>query len=372
MKQTISFKLEPSPEQHKALLDTMEAFNRGCQMVADIAYQKRLANKIVLQTMTYSDLRERFGLSSQLAIRAIAKTVEAYKRDKRVHVSFDLHGAMVYDNRIMSFKGITHVSLWTVTGRVFVPIRFGAYQEARIDRIKGQADLVLREGVFYLFCTIDLPPPPPADISNGVLGVDLGIVEIASDSEGNQYSGEQVNAVRKRVGEHRRNLQKANTNSAKKRLRRIARRQSRFVKDTNHCISKKIVATALSSKKAISLEDLTGIRERASVLGKRMRWLLGSWSFFQLAQYITYKAESVGIPVVKIDPRHTSRTCCVCGHCAKSNRKSQAKFVCQECGHSANADLNAAINIAARGALSATLLSSDSDQTKVRTFAKRV
>ena len=240
----------------------MEAFNRGCQMVADIAYQKRLANKIVLQTMTYSDLRERFGLSSQLAIRAIAKTVEAYKRDKRVHVSFDLHGAMVYDNRIMSFKGITHVSLWTVTGRVFVPIRFGAYQEARIDRIKGQADLVLREGVFYLFCTIDLPTPPPADISNGVLGVDLGIVQIASDSEGNQYSGEQVNAVRKRVREHRRQLQKRATNSAKKRLRRIARRQSRFVKDTNHCISKKIVATALSSKKAISLEDLTGIRGR--------------------------------------------------------------------------------------------------------------
>ena len=334
-------------------------------MVADIAYQKRLANKIVLQTMTYSDLRAKFGLSSQLAIRAIAKTVEAYKRDKRVHVSFDLHGAMVYDSRIMSFKGLTHVSLWTIEGRVFIPLRFGAYQAARMDRIKGQADLVLRDSVFYLYCTIDLPTPPPADISNGVLGIDLGIVEIASDSEGNQYSGEQVNAVRKRVREHRRQLQKAQTNSAKKRLRRIARRQSRFVKDTNHCISKKIVATALTSKKAISLEDLTGIRDRVSVLGKRMRWMLGNWSFFQLAQYVTYKAESVGIPVVKIDPRNTSRTCCVCGHCEKFNRKSQAKFVCQQCGHHANADLNAAINIAARGLLSTSLMSSDSDQTGV-------
>ena len=343
----------------------MQSFNRGCQIVADLAYQNRIANKILLQTLVYKSLRQEFGLSSQLAIRAIAKTVEAYKRDKRVHVCFDLHGAMVYDSRIMSFKGLTHVSLWTMAGRAIIPIRFGEYQAARIDRIKGQADLILREGVFYLYCTIDLPTPPPADVSNGVLGIDLGMVQIASDSEGNQYSGEQVNAVRKRVREHRRQLQQRATNSAKKRLRRISRRQSRFVKDTNHCISKKIVATALGSKKAISLEDLTGIRERGSVLGKRMRWLLGNWSFFQLAQFVSYKAESVGIPVVKIDPRNTSRTCSLCGHCEKANRKSQAKFVCQKCGHDVNADVNAALNIASRGALSTTLLSSGSDSTSL-------
>src|SRR5207244_10260009 len=118
-------------------------------------------------------LRERFGLSAQMATRAIAKAVEAYKRDKRVHVRFRSHGAMVYDERIMSFKGLTHVSLLTLAGRQRVPLRYGAYQAARLDRAQGQADLVYRDGIFFLCVTIDLPTPPP---TGGVeaLGVDLG------------------------------------------------------------------------------------------------------------------------------------------------------------------------------------------------------
>jgi putative transposase len=127
VKQVIVLKLEPSPEQHAALLATMEAFNAGCQYAADIAYEKRLANKIALQPVVYGELRSRFRLSSQMAVRAISKAVEAYKRDKRVHVRFKPHGAMIYDERIMSFKGLTHVSLLTVAGRQWVPIRFGAY-----------------------------------------------------------------------------------------------------------------------------------------------------------------------------------------------------------------------------------------------------
>ena len=158
--QTIALKLEPSLEQYRALLETMEAFNRACQYVADVAYERRLANKIALQRLVYGELRQRFGLSSQMAIRAISKAVEAYKPDKRVQCRFDLHGAMVYDERVMSFKGLTQVnrvracanvvSLLTLWGRVLVPLRFGAYQAARMDRIKGQADLILRDGVFYL------------------------------------------------------------------------------------------------------------------------------------------------------------------------------------------------------------------------------
>jgi putative transposase len=69
------------------------------------------------------------------------------------------------------------------------------------------------------------------------------------------------------------------------------------------------------------------------------------WSFFQLRSFVEYKAQLVGVPIVLVDPRNTSRTCNVCGHCEKANRKSQAEFLCKHCGHSANADLNAARNI---------------------------
>ena len=205
---------------------------------------------------------------------------------------------------------------------------------------------------------IDLPTPPPVE-TTGFLGVDLGIVEIASDSQGNQYSGEAVKKVRKNRREHRRQLQRKQTNSAKKCLRRISRKQSRFVRDTNHCVAKKLVATALALKKTLALEDLSGIRERCTV-SKSMRWLLGNWAFDQLRQFITYKAEAVGLSVVLVDSRNTSRTCPdpACGYCDKANRRSQACFQCVKCGYTNNADLVGALNVAARAEQSCGLMSS--------------
>jgi transposase len=83
---------------------------------------------------------------------------------------------------------------------------------------------------------------------------------------------------------------------------------------------------------------------------------MGNWSFYQLAQFISYKAEQAGIPMVFVDPRNTSRTCSVCGYVDKANRKSQAHFKCLQCGFEANADYNAALNIEARAAQSPSLL----------------
>lgn len=357
MKQTIALKLETTQEQLDALLETMEAFNAGCDYVAQVAFEKHSANKIALQPFVYTELRERFGLYSQMAIRCIGKACEAYKRDKSIQPTFDPHGAMVYDERVMNIKDAAHVSLLTLRGRILVPMRYGAYQAARLSMQKGQADLVLRNGVFYLYICIDMPTAPPVD-TEGFLGVDLGIVEIASDSAGNQYSGEAVKRVRRNVKEHRRQLQRKQTNSAKKRLRKTSARQSRFVRDVNHCISKKLVATALYLQKALALEDLSGIRERAGTVSRQMRWLLGNWSFYQLAQFISYKAEAVGLRVVSVDPRNTSRTCPECGYCDKANRKSQSCFRCLECGFEANADFVGSRNIEARAELSDRPLSS--------------
>lgn len=356
MKQTIALKLETTPDQFDALLETVEAFNLACNRVAELAFEKKSANKIALHPFIYAELRSRFGLSSQMAVRAIGKACDAYKRDRSIQPTFQPHGAMVYDDRIMNIRDAAHVSLLTLKGRVIVPMRYGAYQAARLAMQKGQADLILRNGIFFLYVCIDIPSPPPVD-TTGFLGVDLGIVEIATDSEGNQYSGETVKSVRSKVKEHRRNLQSKQTNSAKKRLRRIARKQSRFVRDSNHVISKKLVETALRLRKTLALENLSRIRERCTV-SRTMRWLLGNWAFDQLKQFVTYKAEAVGLSVVLVDPRNTSRTCYECGYCDKANRASQSKFKCLQCGHDTNADRNAALNIMARAELSNSLMSS--------------
>ena len=134
---SVSVKLVATEEQRASLLQTMEQFNAACDYIAGVAFVNKTANKVALQKLVYYKVRERFGLSSQMAIRAIAKVVEAYKRDKRIQPSFHLHGAMVYDQRIFSRKGADSVSLLTLGGRIIVPFRSGMTQAVLFNRFWG-------------------------------------------------------------------------------------------------------------------------------------------------------------------------------------------------------------------------------------------
>jgi IS605 OrfB family transposase len=116
------------------------------------------------------------------------------------------------------------------------------------------------------------------------------------------------------------------------------------------------VHLAKGTGRGIALEELTGIRDRAR-FRKRQRARMSGWAFLQLRQFLTYKAMLVGVPLVLVDPRNTSRTCAECGHCEKANRSSQARFSCKACGHTAPADLNGARNIRAKALVSGPMVS---------------
>ena len=347
MKLTLPVKLAPTPEQARALLGTMERFNAACDWLAGIAFRERCANKVALQKLAYYEVRARFGLAAQPTIRAIGKTVEAYKRDKTIRPRFDPHGAVPYDERIMDWKGVEHVSLLCLAGREIIAVVLAAYQAGRIDRRQGQADLVYRDSTFYLYVTVDVPEPPVQDVPD-YLGVDLGIVNIAADSDGTTYAGAQVNGLRHRHRRLRKRLQAKQTRSAKRLLKRRRRKERRFNRDVNHTISKRLVALAKGTRRGIAVEDLGGIRGRVSVR-RSQRATLHGWSFFHLRQCIAYKAALAGVPVAAVDPRNTSRTCPACGHCDARNRPSQAQFRCLGCGLAGPADTIAAENIRVRG-----------------------
>jgi putative transposase len=129
-------------------------------------------------------------------------------------------------------------------------------------------------------------------------------------------------------------------------LRRLSRREANFRRHTNHCISKALVTKAKDTARGIALEDLTHIRTRTTVR-RRDRARHVGWAFGQLRSFVEYKARREGIPVVLLDPRNSSRTCNACGFCARENRQNQCLFLCHACGHSTNADLNAARNLRA-------------------------
>ena len=204
-------------------------------------------------------------------------------------------------------------------------------------------------------CDVDVPTP--AEVQD-YLGVDMGIANIATDSDGERRSGQAVNRVRHRNQRLRAKLQKKGTKSAKRLLKKRSKRESRFVNDVNHCISKALVQKAQRTERGIALEDLTGIRERVR-LRKPQRTQLHSWSFHDLGNKIAYKAQMRGVPVRYVDPRNTSRECSQCGQIDNANRPNQATFQCTSCGYSLHADVNAAINIGRRASVNAPDADSD-------------
>ena len=149
MKLTLQMKVLPDTDQRPILLNTMERFNQAASFAAKIGFEAGVSSQPSIHNRCYAEIRQRFGLSAQMAVRAIGKAVEAFAalkaKGRKECPIFKPRGAVTYDERILSFKGIDRVSLWTLGGRMLLPMAYGEYQGQRFDRIKGQCDLIYRE-----------------------------------------------------------------------------------------------------------------------------------------------------------------------------------------------------------------------------------
>jgi putative transposase len=145
----------------------------------------------------------------------------------------------------------------------------------------------------------------PDSESEEVIGVDSGIVRIATVNTAKVFKGGSVKHIRERRFKQRRDLQSA---------RHKSRNQ--------------------------------GIRTRIRV-AKKQRLIHHGWPFSSLFAKISHVGSKHGIKVESVDARNTSRTC-RCGHVDKANRTTQSTFRCVVCGYSHNADYVASHNVAAR------------------------
>jgi len=346
MKLTVKVKLLPTQEQKDSLVKTIEVFNEACNYISQIAFEKKTFGQVGLHHLCYREVRNKYKLSAQLTVRAIGKVSESYRAERKTLHIFKKHSALVYDQRILSFKGLDTVSILSLDGRFKIPIVFGKYAKLDQRRVRGQADLIYKKNNLFLYLCVELPDGIPID-PKGTLGVDFGIVNLATTSDGKTFSGKQVNTVRERMAKIKKSLQKRNSKSAKRHLKKLSGKERRFKKHVNHIISKRIVQIAKDTSRAIILENLKGFNGRKTVR-KEQREQFGKWAFNELRRFIEYKAQIAGVPVIAVDPRNTSLTCSQCGYISKSNRRSQSKFVCKQCGFSLNADINGAINISQR------------------------
>ena len=343
-------KLVTTPEQAKSLRCTLEMANACCNWLSAMAWESKTFGQYALHKTSYHAARKQFpDLNSSAVVRCIAKVADAYKLDKKARRTFFKYGAVAFDHNTLRFIAGDRVSLWSLMGRLKLAFVCGDRQKELLKSQQGQSDLIYHRKQFYLGAPCEIQQPPP-DVVDDFLGVDLGVANIASTSDGKQYSGAMVKSVRHRHRRLRTKLQKMHTRSAKRRLKKLSGKEARFSKDTNHVISKQIVAQAKCTHRGIAVEELTGIRGRIKA-GRKQRAVLHSWAFAQLGVFLAYKAVLAGVLLVSVDPRNTSRTCAECGHIDKRNRPNQSTFLCLACGHAGNADLNAARVIAGRATI---------------------
>ncbi|MGB7709992.1 MAG: transposase [Microcoleus sp.] len=321
---TVSCKLQVSPEQSIKIDATLQAFAAACEYVNQTV-PPTLMNELAMQSLVDRDVRARFGLSAQLTIHAIRRVSGNRKTSKKdgKPVKSLAPTSATYDARTFYFREKDWtVSLTTTDGRERFTLAIGNYQ---LGLLKGQnpktATLCKRkDGTYYLNIQLESQPiePPPSD---EVLGCDLGRTDIAVTSEGDTFSGKEITAVRNHYAKMRANIQQKaskGTRSSRRRcrelLKRLSGQEKRFQALVNHTISHRIVTQAQNKNQIIALEELTGIRERTNQQprSKKERRLSNSWAFFQLRQFLVYKAIKYGVKILFVAPRYTSQMCHKC------------------------------------------------------------
>lgn len=350
IKLIVQVKLQPTPEQSDALKRTLETANAACNALSGLAFEVGEFRRFPLQRLFYKPIREDFPLTAQIVVRLIAKVSDAYALDHERQRSFRPHGSISYDLRVLSWAmSKSSVSIWSVDGRLSIPFVCGERQREMLAFQRGETDLVFRNRAWFLFTTVDVPEERETETLDWI-GVDLGIVNIATTSDQAKFAGAETNGRRARNARLRKKLQKKGTKSAKRLMRKRRRKERCFMADVNHQISKELVDVAKRTGRGISKEDLKGIRARVRA-NKKQRRRLHSWAFGQLQSFVVYKAKRAGVAVRFVDPRNSSRTCTACDCVDRRNRKTRDAFVCVACGYTEDADVHAAIVIGRRAAV---------------------
>lgn len=372
MKLVVQVKLTPDAVRASAVERTLHAANEAANRVSAVSFQHFGLRGSVreLRTLCYGELKAH-GFGAQAAQHVIKRVVDSYttlranikagnlgpegsKRRRKAEskpITFRPDAAHTYDDRCLSWNyDARTVSIWTLGGRI-KNVRFACSPgtlKQLLEHRQGESDLIERDGRLFLIATIDVPEPEAFE-PKGFIGVDRGINNLATTSDGDNHSGRRLGRYRRWQARKKAELQAKQTRSAKQLLKKRARREARHATHINHKISKTVVAVAQRTERGIALEELRGIRERVTV-PRDQRARQSSWPFHQLGAFIAYKARRAGVPFIEVDPAYTSQRCPRCGHTERANRRTRDHFHCRRCRLAGPADHVAGANIATRGA----------------------
>ncbi len=337
---TVKCRLEVDKETTPILHESIKRFADCCNDILSISKEHKTTNKVKLQHLCYHQLKAKYELPANLVIRAIARVAESAK-GKKPPKQFK-PTSIAYDQRTFCFiEPKEEISISTHAGRLHIKLRLGNFQRGLLVGQKPTSatqSYKRNKKAFYINIVLEKEVVVPS--GNNPIGIDRGLYNIATTTNGQTFSGKKAMHTRKHYAQRRQRLQSKGTKSAKRRLKQLSGKETRWMTDLNHCISKAIVSNCQQGD-VIVFEDLKHIRDRIK-LQKKQRLIIHSWTFYQLQQFVEYKALDIGIPIIHIDPHYTSQLCSKCGQKGIRNKHS---FACPSCGHKNNADFNASYNI---------------------------
>ena len=384
---TIKLRIHVTPEQEVLLRQMTEQYRQACNFVSqyifdnqfDLTYQS-------LNKKLYSDLRGLFGLKSQLAQSSIKTTIARYKTVKQQlfqnpyrykdedgrwqripktlewlwnSVFFRRPQADLVRNRDYSFVDDGQVLSINTLGKrtkcTFEGEHFAGY--LNVSYQLGTAKLVELKGRWYLHIPVTKAVEDfQKECVRHVVGIDRGLrfLAVSYDEQGKTkfVSGKKIATKRHKFQEVRKQLQAKGTKSAKRKLKAISGRENRWMSDVNHQISKTLVQK-YGKDTLFVLGDLAGVSFEESNLSRtaKQNYDLRSWSFYQLEQFLTYKAHENRSEVLKVSAKYTSQRCPKCGIIRKANRDHHKHLYSCQCGYKSNDDRIGAMNIQLLGTM---------------------
>ena len=383
MEQTVNIKVKLNilePNVGMKFSKTMEQYRLACNYVSEYLFNNNFPlNKNEVQKVIYNTIREKFNLKSQMTISCIRSVIARYKTVKTqmarrpykyqdqntgewyrevrdltwLHkpISFNRPQVDLQRNRDWSYLSSGQLSINTLDGRVKVdPICRGFNQYLDGTWKFGLAKLLKSSGKWYLHisATKEVTDFDKQAVKH-VVGIDRGLRFLATsyDEQGKTafFDGQAIMRKRAKYQKLRTTLQAKGTKSAKRRLKKLSGRENRWISDVNHCLSKTLVQK-YGANTLFVLENLNGVSFERTDLPKALRNQNKSWAFYQLEQFLTYKAHLHNSEVVEVSAKYTSQRCPKCGVIKKDNRHHEKhEYHCTNCGYCSNDDRIGAMNI---------------------------
>lgn len=352
----------------KAISDTMETYKEALNYLSKEIFEIDPINPSLksVNKKYYFTLKEKFGMFSAMAQSAMRDTIKMYlkeaKKVRKLKAPIEFKGNHISFVSDVNFKfkrsketpneGTIHLKL--DGKRSPFKVKICPYYQQILSTATKICDSVLikrkkkRRECFYFCLFIDIPAKTLPSSFTGTMGIDVGVKRLATviTNKGKTLvvKGSRLTDKRRKFIYIRRRLQAKGTSSAKRVLRNLRGKETRWAEDHLYNAVKEILNFATVNKiGSIGIEDLGHINLKK--VRKEQRAIFSAWPYSKFMRFLKYKAEKEGFEIFSVPPYNTSLACSFCGHIDKRNRKRQSIFECKECGFTDNADINAARNI---------------------------